>query len=267
MSTRILSLAAGSLPEADPLTMIEAAAAGGWRHAGLWVEPDRNWHRDTAARVRQALEGHGMTAVDVEVIWIHPGEHDPDHDRVIGWGAEVGARAALIVSSEPDVEQTRRRYERLCQRAEQEGIRAVLEFLPITEVKTLADARAVVEVVDHPAGGILIDPIHLARSGGRPSDLADVDPKWFPYAQFCDGRSQLPDMSFDAILEDAVDGRDVVGRGDLPLTELLQYLPAHLPLSMEIRSNAWRDQYPDVFARAAGMFDATMAWFDEQETT
>ncbi|MCC5871665.1 MAG: sugar phosphate isomerase/epimerase [Gammaproteobacteria bacterium] len=265
MSSRILSLAAGSLPEAEPLTMVEAAAAGGWRHTGLWIEPDKNWHADTAGKIRNALEHHGMTAVDVEVIWIHPGEHDPDHDRVIAWGAEVGARAALIVSSEPDPDQTRKRYERLCERADKEGIRAVLEFLPITEVKTLADARAIVETVGHPAGGLLIDPIHLARSGGTPADLAAVDPKWFPYAQFCDGRSALSDMTFERILEDAVDGRDVAGKGDLPLVDLLAQLPANIPLSMEIRSKAWRDRYPDVFERAAEMYTETLNWFEQHD--
>jgi sugar phosphate isomerase/epimerase len=156
-------------------------------------------------------------------------------------------------------------YQKLCERAEKEGIRAVLEFLPITEVKTLADARAIVEAVDHPAGGLLIDPLHLARSGGRPADLAAVDPKWFPYAQFCDGRSELPEMSFERILEDAVDGRDVAGKGDLPLQELLAALPAATPLSMEIRSKAWRDRHPDVFARAAGMYTETMKWFEAHD--
>lgn len=263
MSERILSLAAGSLPEADPVTMIEAAAAGGWTHTGLWVEPDRNWHADTTRQVRRALADNGVEALDVEVIWIHPGEHDPDHDRVIAWGAEVGARAALVVSSEPDPARTRQRYERLCRRGEQEGIRIVLEFLPITEVKTLQAARAIVEDVAHPAGGLLIDPLHLARTGGGPADLRDVDPHWLPYAQFCDGIQELADPTPERILEDAVDGRDVPGAGDLPLEALLEVFPVGLPLSMEIRSRAWRERHADPFARAAALHDAIDAWFGE----
>ncbi len=263
MTSRILSIAAGSLPEADPVTMVEAAGRGGWHHTGLWVEPDRNWHADTAASVREAMARHDVAILDVEVIWIHPGEHDPDHDRVLGWGAEVGARAALVVSSEPDPERTKARYARLCERGESEGIRVVLEFLPITEVKTLADARAIVKGVGHPAGGLLIDPLHLARTGGEPGALTDIDPRWLPYAQFCDGRRVLPDPSAERILEDAIDGREVPGRGDLPLEALLAALPADLPLSMEIRSKAWRDRYPDVFARAAAMHEAISAWFAE----
>lgn len=261
MTARILSLAAGSLPEADPLDMVEASGRGGWRHTGLWVEPGRNWHADTSARIRAAMARHDVAVLDVEVIWIHPGEHDRDHDRVLAWGAEVGARAALVVSSEPDPEKTKARYARLCERGASEGIRVVLEFLPITEVKTLADARAIVEAVDHPAGGLLIDPLHLARTGGDPQALADIDPRWLPYAQFCDGRRVLSDPSAERILEDAIDGREVPGRGDLPLAALLATLPANLPLSMEIRSKAWRDRYPDVFARAAAMHAAISAWF------
>jgi len=260
MSSRVLSLAAGSLPEAGPVTMVEAAAAGGWQYTGLWVEPGKNWTDTTTAEVREALTRTGIKALDVEVIWIHPGEHDSDHDRILAWGAEVGARAALVVSSEPDPARTRRRYEQLCRRAEAEGIRAVLEFLPITEVKTLADARTIVEDVAHPAGGILIDPLHLARTGGEPADIAEIDPRWLPYAQFCDGLAHLADPTFERILADAIDGRDVPGAGTLPLDALLRRLPSNLPLSFEIRSLAWRERHQNPFSRAAALFAASMRW-------
>ena len=258
---RILSLAAGCLPDETPAVQLRAAAEGGWSHTGLWIEPGRNWHEHTPADLDRTLAATGLRVLDVEVVWLHPGPADPDHDRVLAWGAALGARAALVVSSIPDRDETCRRWEGLCLRAEREGIRVVLEHLPITEVRTLTDARAIVEKVDHPAGGLLVDPIHLVRTGGTAADVAALDPRWLPYAQFCDGAAKLADPTPEALLEDAVNGREVPGAGALELDALLAALPPSLPLSLEIRSRSWREAWPDPVARARALHDAVTRWF------
>lgn len=257
--SRILSLATGTLPDISPPEVVRAAAAAGFTHCGIWFDPDE-WTGETTRAVRSALEETGLKLLDLEVIWINPGMHDPNHDRAIATAGELGAQNVLVVSSEPDTEKAKLRFERICALCGEAGVNAALEFLPITEVRSLHDALDLLRSVDHPAGKLLVDPLHLARSGGHPIDLHELPEFLFSYAQFCDAPAVNPDMSYDAILAEAVDGRLQPGEGELPLTELLAALPEDLPLALEVRSKALRDQYPDPVARARVVLTAAQAY-------
>ncbi len=54
-------------------------------------------------------------------------------------------------------------------------------------VPTLAAAVRIVRGAGHPAGAVLVDALHLRRSGGSPADLAGVAADLLPYGQLCDG--------------------------------------------------------------------------------
>jgi sugar phosphate isomerase/epimerase len=158
---------------------------------------------------------------------------------------------------------TARKIAALCEHAAPLGIRVCLEFGLFTTVKTLAMALSVVEQVGSPMAGILIDPLHLQRSGGRPCDVAAVDPVLLPYAQFCDAPEVGPTAEDPAgIIREAIDGRLQAGEGGLPLGELLAALPAGIPLSVELRSKALRDNWPDAVERARVTAQATRAFLE-----
>ena len=130
--------------------MVLIAADAGYNSVGLWVAPGDNWHRSTAGDVATALQETGLVALDVEVIWLQPvGKPDPLHHEIIARGGEVGAKNCLIVSSEPDREVTKHLYEDLCVHAERAGMRACLEYMAITEIKTLDDALDVMADSSH----------------------------------------------------------------------------------------------------------------------
>ena len=168
----------------------------------------------------------------------------------------------MIVSSDPDRDATKRRFEEVCGWASTAGMNACLEFLRITEIKSLTDALDVLTSVDHPAGKLLVDPTHLARSGGHPADLRALPPELFTYAQFCDGVAALPDDAIETVLNEAVDGRLMPGAGAFPIAELLDMLPGDLPLSVELRSKPLREAYPDAAARARAVLEATEAYLE-----
>jgi sugar phosphate isomerase/epimerase len=256
-----LSLAAGNVQEFAPPEQVRAAAAAGFDAAGLWVEPD-TWTAATTRDVRARLAESGLRALDVEVAWIRPGPPDPALERIIEIGGLVGARFVLIVSSDPDRAATKRRFAELCQRAADAGLVAVLEFLPITEIRTLADALDVVRDVAHPSSGILVDALHLARTGGKPDDLRALEPALLPYAQPADAPLAPPGTDRGSLLREALDGRLLPGEGALPLREWLDALPADVPLSPEIRSRALRERYPDIVERARVIAAATRRWLE-----
>ena len=271
MSERLLALASGvhdgNPPEITPADMVRVASDAGYNSVGLWVAPGDNWHHNTAGEVAAALQDTGLVAIDVEVIWLQPGcKPDPLHHQIIALGGEVGAKNCLIVSSEPDREVTKHLYEDLCIHAERAGMRACLEYMAITEVKTLDDAIDVVNAVDHPAGGILVDPFHHERVGHEPEKIREIPERWLSYAQLCDMPERGVITDADAYFADAIDGRLAPGEGSIPLATTTRALPADLPISLEIRSRYYREHYPDHVERARVILERTRAFFADLTT-
>jgi sugar phosphate isomerase/epimerase len=255
-----ISFASGIVPECGPLDTIRAAATGGFDAVGLWVEP-ANWTDAVTRECRAALADAGLELLDVEVIWLKPGSDMADHKACIDIGAELGAKNVLCVASDPDMGANAARLAELCRHAEGSGMRVALEFGIFTEVKNLRTAMAVLDDVAHPLRALLIDPIHVDRSGTTAAEIAAVPRTLLPYAQFCDAPARRPDPSdFDAVITDAIDLREQCGEGGLPLKAMYDALPAGLPLSIELRSKALRDGYPNPGERAKVVAAATRAW-------
>jgi sugar phosphate isomerase/epimerase len=255
-----ISFASGIVPEFGPLETIRAAATGGFDAVGLWVEP-ANWTAQTTHDCRAALADSGLELLDVEVIWLKPDSNMAEHKACIDVGAELGAKNVLCVSSDPDMAANAARLAELCRHAEGSGMRVALEFGIFTDVKNLAMAMAVLDAVAHPLRALLIDPIHVDRSGSTAAQIASVPRDLIPYAQFCDAPAKRPDPAkFDEIITDAIDLREQCGAGGLPLKAMYDALPTGIPLSIELRSKALRDGYPEADERAKAVAAATRAW-------
>jgi sugar phosphate isomerase/epimerase len=254
VTPRALSLAAGCVLDATPAETVAAAAEAGFDAVGVWVDLD-TWGPATTAEVRQRLDDSGLRALDVEVAVLRPGGDDDDGLRMLDIGAALGATCGLFVCFDEDLGRTADRFARVCEHASSIGLSAVLEFMVFTAVRTLADAIDVVTQAGHPAGGVLVDPLHLARSGGRSADLARADARLFPYAQYCDATQDPPPG--DQLLEEALHGRLLPGEGVLPLDEFLNALPVGAPLSVEVRSRALRRRYPNPVERARAIATAS----------
>lgn len=262
MTAPLISLASGVLPEFTPEQTAAAAVEAGWPAVGIWVEP-ATWTAATAAEVRSRTADAGIVVLDVEVVWLKAGPDDPDHLRIIDAGAAVGARNVLVVSSDPDPQSTADKLARLVEHGAAQGLRVCLEFAAFTEVKSLAAALDVLERTGRPDAGLLIDPLHFARTGGSPADLRGVDPRRLPYAQFCDAPALGPSpKEVQAIIHEALDLRLPIGEGDLPLGPLLAALPVETPLSVELRSKALRDGWPDPVDRARALLTSSRAGID-----
>ena len=249
MSDPLWAFAAGCVPDVSPWQIPEIARAGGFASCGMWVEPDNGWDSVALTRTRRALAATGVQLIDVEPLWL---EKPIDVQKeIISAGVELGAKNVLVVSREPDQEQALDRFCQLCEFAGTD-IRLALEFGTFTEVKSLRQALAFIDQAKHPTAGVLIDQMHLNRSGEA---LPDLNDSRFPYIQACDFDGASAAKTAHEYIIAAVDERRPLGEGDANVEETNRIRSSDIDVSLEIRSKALREQYPDPVERARQIFE------------
>jgi len=234
---RLLSLAAGVQLDVAPADMVSVASAAGWPAVGIWFD-GKTWSDSASREVRRRLDDTGVIALDIEPIIPSEGGND-FAEQLIEAAAVIGARHILFTSRLKDQVRTTDRYQQVCEMARPHGINVVCEFLPIFPLNTLSMAAEIVADSRATNGGVLIDNLHLSRSGSSVEDVQALPTELFPYLQICDAVAERP-TEFGALLDEALNGRLCPGEGSLPIEELLQAIP-DVPLSFEVRSKFLRD--------------------------
>jgi sugar phosphate isomerase/epimerase len=240
-----LTLAHLTAIELAPPELVRAAASAGFDAVTLRVFPPRldGPPVPLASDVRlrdetlSALRTDGMGVLDVEALVLDETFELDDLAPGIEVAAALEARHLLVVGADRNHARLAARLHELCVRSEPLGIRPMLEFIPFSSVATLEQAVAIVDAAAHPAAGVLVDPLHLRRSGGSPAQVAELarsTPERFPYVQLCDAPLAAPDGGTRGLYREAVTARLLPGDGQLPLRELLNALPPGLALSVEI---------------------------------
>ncbi|MDB5670882.1 MAG: sugar phosphate isomerase/epimerase [Alphaproteobacteria bacterium] len=233
--------------------VVHAAAAAGFDMAGIWIDP-AIWTIAMTRRVRRAFRETGLVALDAEVVRITGGEIEDAQRRLIDIAAEIGARHVIAVSLTPDRAASAASLAALADHAAPAGIGIVIEFAPFSSIATVATAIDVATAAG-PSVGILPDPIHLIRSGGRPADLATLPPERILFAQICDAGPGPEAPTADSLLWEARHDRYLLGEGTLPLAAYVAALPPGLILSDETRSLKIERLYPDPWRRAQAVGD------------
>ena len=253
---RTLSLAAGTILDVDPAAAVDVAADAGFTSVGVWFDA-ATWSDAVADEVRRRSVARGVSILDIEPVMLMPaGSGAVDHgDAIVDAAVRVGARNVLVASRDTDDERVAQRLRELAERLDRSAasgaadVRIVLEFLPILGVRTLPQALAIISAADHSRIGLLVDSLHLSRAGHLPADLDGVARRLMPYLQVCDAPVVPHDASIPALLHEALHARLLPGDGGLPIAALLAAVP-DVPISLELRSQQLRDDYPDAVERA-----------------
>ena len=141
----------------------------------------------------------------MEPIFVTP---DGDHgNRMVEAAVRVGARNLLVVSRGVDDGHFAERFGELCDLAAPYGIGCSIEFLAFMSVSSLGQSIDILDRANRPNGGVLIDSLHLARTGGTPADAASVAPARLAYAQLCDAPSKGPGDAYAGRPRRSVDTR------------------------------------------------------------
>jgi sugar phosphate isomerase/epimerase len=221
---------------------VRVAAATGYNFVGLRLWPnvpgtpyqhllgDAALMRETLAACRDT----GVGVFDLEIVRIGEGFDPRLYLPLFEAGAELGARAVLVVGDDTDLARLATSYARLCEQMAPFGLTADLEFMPWTAVPDARSALALVEAAGNPANaGILVDALHFGRSNTTLDDIRAIPRRLLHYAQICDGEAGTH-FSTEQLLHTARCERLMPGQGSIDLSGLFAALPPDLPVSVEV---------------------------------
>ena len=227
------------------MQQVRAARAAGYEGVGLRLQPllktDPVIAGNSGAEeaVARALAETRLQIIEIGVFPIKAGMDVEALSPVLSLSHKIGARFVTCPVEDNDRPQCIDTFSRLCDLAETCGLEALIEFNPYSACATLAQALAIVEESGRDNARLLIDVLHLSRSGGKPSDLLTIDPALIALVHLCD--APLPpahQASQEAMRAESRTARLYPGEGQLWLDELLDILPPHVPLSIEAPSAA-----------------------------
>ena len=240
--SRIYSMAYLMGNGAEPLEAVAIAVAAGYQAISFRLLPaspadqlaplidDAGLRREVIA----AMADGGIAFLDAEMIRIPEGGADPRHYVAFAdCIAEMGARHINVVIADHDRARTIDTFGRICELASERGLTADLEFMPWTGVKSLHDAREIVDAVGHPAGAILFDCLHFDRTGAAMDELAALSPHHINYVQICDGPVEW-ENSDDELIRIARTARLIPGDGGIDLPAIIERLAGHVAVSVEV---------------------------------
>ncbi|MDT5350649.1 MAG: hypothetical protein QOH91_3936 [Mycobacterium sp.] len=225
-----------------PVEFVDLAADLGCRHISTVVQgvplvplgyPPYSLRDDLALRkeLLAAMNHRGVTITLGDGFLVLPGAEMHTHSADLDALAELGVPRINAVSLDPDLRRTFDQFAALTELAAQRNIQTVIEPVPGLTVGDLPTALAALEHVARPDFKLLIDTMHLVRSGFGAADLAALDPEHIGYVQLNDTTLQPRAENY---MEEAMYERMVPGEGELPLRDLLFALPADIVLELEV---------------------------------
>lgn len=239
---RLISLDHLTLLSLTPPELVQAAAAAGFRHVGLRLNPaappQERVHpmlgRRSALRreTLACLHDTGVAVFDFGVFRLRPGMDLDALEPVLACAAELGARHAVVNGDEPDPRVAASLLHALCERAQPYGIGLNLEPTPWSGVPDLRSGLALLQHCGHPGARLLVDALHLVRSGGSTADVAALPPQLLGCVQLCEPTGPTP-ADVPTMVHQARHERALPGEGVFDLQPLLAALPEGLPWSLE----------------------------------
>lgn len=196
--------------------------------------PDWSLENDPALRreMKAAMADTGVRIELGEGFRVGADRDVADYAHGLDLMAELGAVRINAVSMEPSLERTYDQLALLADMVVTRGMMFTIEFAPMNTINNLASALAAIDHVGKGRARVLIDAMHLFRSGGGVADVAALDPDLIGYAQLCDVPLAAPDGV--PYFQEATLARMVPGTGELPLAEWIAALPSDLPIGIEV---------------------------------
>ena len=190
--------------------------------------------RDDAALRREmiaAMRDRGVSISLGEGLTVRTGGDVRNYASDLDIMCELGVDRINTVSMDPDLNRSFDQFGILAEMAASRGVETTTELSPSLTVADLPTALAAARHVGRPDFRLLIDTMHLVRSGSGPADIAALDPDLIGYVQLCDAPLE---PRFESYFEESMFERMAPGSGELGLRELVAVLPRDRVFGLEV---------------------------------
>jgi sugar phosphate isomerase/epimerase len=194
--------------------------------------------RDDAVLRREmkaALRDRGVAISQGEGIPVRPGVDVRDQAGDLDLLAELGAPRISAVCIDRDSARGVDQLALLADLAAERGMELGLEFAPPQAINSLAGALAAIRAVGKPNMRVVLDAMHVFRSGAGVAEVAELDPALIGHVQLADAPRIAAQPDY---LKEACFARLVPGEGELPLADFIAALPPNQPLGLEVPMEA-----------------------------
>ncbi len=230
------SLAVGADPNGkqhcphDFRQRVEIAAKAGFRAMGFWhADIERVRRRYSLREMRRILDANGIEHIEVEWLldWFCDGARRKASDRtrrlLLDAAEALGARHIKIGDLGNDcagIPRMTEEFALLCRHAAERGTNVLFEMLPgqFSRAPSLDAVLAITRGSGARNGGIMLDNLHLQRTGTTPADIArKLTPRDLIGVEINDGSLALP-LNF---LDSVVNRRLLPGDGEFDIAGFL----------------------------------------------
>ena len=263
-----LTLAHSTILQTPPLELATLASTIGYTSIDLRLHPafpGSTYYPLGAGSVasRQMashLRNEGIEVNSIESIGIGRHFDASDAFSLLEAASALSAKSLTVFGDDPDAYRLTANFARVCELALPLGLDVALQFMAWRQVASFDDALDIVMAAGQSNGSVLVDALHLWRSGGCALDLCAAPPGSIRTAQLCDAGSIAP-ASMHARITENRSGRLTPGKGTLPLKDLLAELPEATTISLAVPMTGLNDperHARDVFESTQQLIEATM---------
>ena len=247
---------------------ISAAASAGFAGFGIVHNDLARYLADghDLKQLRRHLDDAGVRYVELEFLsdWWLPAPQRAASDAVLRLLLEAAEPlGAYHVKIGPDIDhadfdldQYAEGFHRVADAFAQVGVKVALEFMPFSNIATLARGLDVVRAAGHPNGGLMVDLWHLMRGSGTLDELSRIPLEHIAGIELDDGDTEQIGTGY----EDTVLRRRLCGQGRFPVADFIRTVRSvgwTGPWGVEIISEEYRKR--PMRQAVADAFSTTMA--------
>jgi sugar phosphate isomerase/epimerase len=228
---------------ASPEETVAAAASAGFGAATLRVVKAGGGYALDAAALAAIVarsRDEGVSIADVEYVDLHPSFEIAEADAILDASARVGATYVTTSCSDPVEARAVERLAALGAAAAERDLCVGFEFSAYGAVTSLSQACRMAAEAGAENVVVVVDSLHLARTGGSPDDVAlavSEDAERFPCLHLADASLVPAGDTQEALATESREDRLLPGEGELPLSALVDAAPrATLYVEAPVRS-------------------------------
>jgi sugar phosphate isomerase/epimerase len=204
--------------------LFDAAVSTGFEFVGIDLASTRSSFPEetTHTTIAAALKTRGLACSDVGILFIGVPWTDEHARALAALANELDAPTCLATFAGPVTDESIGQLRRSAALLREAGARIALEYMPVGQLKSIADASVICAEIGWERCGLLLDSYHVCRAGPVRQQLSGLSAEQISLVQLADG--DVPLRESPGV--DARRHRLPGGYGDLAIPEFVSRLHA-----------------------------------------